>query len=195
MMSTNTILTQDMQENVTTICFPVTLNLPSSKNVLISLGRNHCIPSLGSVLELDARRLPHSATSWEDQTGNCSGARTRAPFACKEGVDPPSRAQRHHPVSSQRGPRSEGRLSTCCRRPHPSTQVPTLTQPRAHSHPLPGQRPAAGAQSTLSVRGAAHEQRGRRHGQLGRCSRKLAPLVEIPPAPQTRGRGSGNARK
>ena len=159
-MSTNTILTQDMQENVTTICFPVTLNLPSSKNVLISLGRNHCIPSLGSVLELDARRLPHSATSWEDQTGNCSGARTRAPFAC-----------------------------------NPSTQVPTLTQPRAHSHPLPGQRPAAGAQSTLSVRGAAHEQRGRRHGQLGRCSRKLAPLVEIPPAPQTRGRGSGNARK
>ena len=136
MMSTNTILTQDMQENVTTICFPVTLNLPSSKNVLISLGRNHCIPSLGSVLELDARRLPHSATSWEDQTGNCSGARTRVPFACKEGVDPPSRAQRHHPVSSQRGPRSEGRLSTCCRRPPPNTHPPRCPPSPNHAPTL-----------------------------------------------------------
>lgn len=114
-----------------TLCFPVTLHLPSSRNVLISLGHNHCIPSLGSVLESDAPRLPHIATSWEDQTGNCSGARTRVPFACKEGVDPPSRAQRHHPVSSQRGQRLEGRLSIWCSRPHPSTQAPTLTQPRA----------------------------------------------------------------
>ncbi|CAI9164180.1 unnamed protein product [Rangifer tarandus platyrhynchus] len=114
------------------ICFPVTLNLPSSRNGLISLDHNHCIPRLGSVLELDACHPPHAA-SWEDQTGNCSGARTTVPFACKEGADPPSRAQRHHPVSSQR----EGRLSTCCRRPHPSTQAPTLT----HC----GQRRASGA--------------------------------------------------
>lgn len=114
------------------ICFPVTLNLPSSRDGLISLGHNHCIPSLGSVLELDACHPPHIAASWEDQTGNCCGARTMAPFACKEGAEPASRAQSHHPVSSQR----EGSLSTCCRRPHPSTQAPTVTQPRAHPHPL-----------------------------------------------------------
>ena len=176
-----------------TLCFPVTLHLPSSRNVLISLGHNHCIPSLGSVLESDAPRLPHIATSWEDQTGNCSGARTRVPFACKEGVDPPSRAQRHHPVSSQRGQRLEGRLSIWCSRPHPSTQAPTLTQPRADSHPLPGQRRAAGTQSTLSVRGAAHTNGGA--AVTASCSRKLASLVEIPPAPQALGRGSGSAQK
>lgn len=165
------------------ICFPVTLNLPSSRDGLISLGHNHCIPSLGSVLELDACHPPHIAASWEDQTGNCCGARTMAPFACKEGAEPPSRAHSHHPVSSQR----EGSLSTCCRRPHPSTQAPTVT----HC----GQRRASGARSTLSSRGAVHQERGRRHGQLRHCSWKLAPRVEIPPAPQARGRGSGSAQK
>lgn len=112
------------------ICFPVTLDLPSSKKGLISLGHNHCIPSLGSVLELDARRLPQVATSWEDQTGNCSGARTTVPFACKEGADPPSRAQRHHPRPTP-PPRQqpERRASEYLLLPAPPIH------PGAHRHP------------------------------------------------------------
>ena len=73
------------------------------------------------------------------------------------------------------------------RRPPSPNHAPTLT----HC----GQRRASGARSTLSSRGAVHQERGRRHGQLRHCSWKLAPRVEIPPAPQARGRGSGSEQK
>ena len=73
------------------------------------------------------------------------------------------------------------------RRPPSPNHAPTLT----HC----GQRQASGARSTLSSCGAAHQERGRRHSQLRHCSWKLAPRVEIHPAPQARGRGSGSAKK
>lgn len=157
-----------------TICFPVTLHLPSSRNVLISLGHNHCIPSLGSVLESDAPRLPHIATSWEDQTGNCSWARTRVPFACKEGVDPPSRAQRHHPVTAREDSDWKGVWVLVAaapnhrpRRPPSPTHAPTLTHclvrggPQARSPPwasavLRTNRGAAVTANSDAVAGSWH---------------------------------------
>lgn len=155
---------------------------------MISLGHNHCIPSLDLFW---SRMHPvfHTPPAWRTRPENCSWARTRVPL-CKEGVDPPSRAQRHHPVTAREDSALEGRLSTCCSRPR------NHRPRRLHHHPAPPtlthclvRGGAAGTQSTLKARSAAHEQEGRRHGQLGRCSRKPDLWSKPPPAPQALGRG------